>query len=158
MKNSWAKECSPGEGEPMSIRATIWTEGKTDWQHLKRSFDALGAGGQIEFKEHTVDFGDENLLKQCAASAREPIIYLQFFYLIEIKGDIVSKVEEPGSRYKQWGNNVYSFALPVPSHRIPENGVCIELTTRTRNFAHRTIMGGVSSFPLNSTLRAADTK
>ena len=29
--------------------------------------------------------------------------------------------------YKDWGNNSYSFVLPIPDHRQSLKGVCIEL-------------------------------
>jgi hypothetical protein len=43
------------------------------------------------------------------------------------KEELVNKVEEGTKGYKAWGNNVYSFAIPIPAHRTSEPGVCIEL-------------------------------
>lgn len=31
-----------------------------------------------------------------------------------------------GSNYKSWGNNVYSFCIPIPSHRSTHNNISIE--------------------------------
>ncbi len=81
----------------MSFHAVIWTEGKTDWQHLKRSFALLGAGDRIGFQEHQADFGDDNLLKQLNASAKEPHSVPTIFLFDRDTADIVAKVEEPGS-------------------------------------------------------------
>ena len=46
----------------MSVEATVWTEGKTDWKHLRRAFQVLGVQERIRFKEIAEDFGDDNLL------------------------------------------------------------------------------------------------
>jgi tetratricopeptide (TPR) repeat protein len=117
-----------GLGEDwMSTQAVVWTEGKTDWQHLKRSLYALGAEGRVSFHETETDFGDDALHKQCLASSREPHSLPTIFIFDRDKQDIVSKVNVPDSRFKDWGNNVYSFAIPTPPHRLPDNGVCIEL-------------------------------
>jgi hypothetical protein len=51
----------------MDAQAVIWTEGKTDWQHLMRAFRG---GTQIAFHEAETDFGDDQLLNQCTALAR----------------------------------------------------------------------------------------
>jgi hypothetical protein len=41
--------------------------------------------------------------------------------------DIVKKVTDGELDYKIWGNNVFSIALPIPSHRRDTPKVCIEL-------------------------------
>ena len=39
---------------------------------------------------------------------------------------ILKDVTVQDSPYKKWGDNVYSFAIPVPSHRTTTPNVCIE--------------------------------
>lgn len=110
----------------MDDRAIIWTEGKTDWMHLKHAFCVLDIGERVTFHELTEDFGDDQLLKQCVALARVPQSRPTIFLFDRDKPDIVSKVEDPVRGYKSWENNVYSFALPIPDHRKDQNAICIE--------------------------------
>ncbi len=110
----------------MEPEAIVWTEGKTDWQHLKRAFQALGVGTGIAFKELDGDFGDDRLFKQCSAFALEEQTRPTIFIFDRDKDDIVRKVEDPAQSYKSWGNNVYSFAIPIPSHRRDQSTTCIE--------------------------------
>jgi hypothetical protein len=39
---------------------------------------------------------------------------------------ILPKIDDIDRGYRSWGNNVYSFALPVPSHRSTTPKLCIE--------------------------------
>jgi RNA-directed DNA polymerase len=110
----------------MEPQATIWTEGKTDWRHLKRAFSVLRPGAQITFKELESDFGHDKLLKQCEAFALETQPRPTIFVFDRDNDDIVKKVTGSENIYKSWGNNVFSFAIPVPSHRNGDTIVCIE--------------------------------
>jgi hypothetical protein len=110
----------------MSVEAIIWTEGKTDWQHLKCAFQALGVGSRIGFHESDADLGDDQLLKQCSALARTPQAQPTIFIFDRDKDEIITKVQTPSSNYRMWGNNVYSFAIPIPPHRSNQSSICIE--------------------------------
>ncbi len=110
----------------MGAEAVIWTEGKTDWQHLKRAFQALGVGTRLAFEEFDNDFGDDQLLKQCAGLARVAQPLPTIFIFDRDKDEIVRKVEDANLSYKVWGNNVYSFAIPIPTHRNDQSVICIE--------------------------------
>ena len=107
----------------MDAQAIVWTEGKTDWQHLKRAFQALKVGPRAAFHEFESDFGDDQLLKQCTALARVLQPRPSIFIFDRDKDDIVGKVEDPVRGYKTWGNNVYSFALAVPPHRKGQSAI-----------------------------------
>lgn len=109
------------------VRAIVWTEGRTDWQHLKRAFGTLRVGSRIAFHESHTDFGDDQLLKQCAALARLPQPCPTIFIFDRDNDQIIGKVEDPGKPYRKWDNNVYSFAIPVPPHRENDSAICIEL-------------------------------
>ena len=111
----------------MDPQAIVWTEGKTHWQHLKRAFVALRVSQHIAFHESDVDFGDDQLLKQCIALAKVNQSVPTVFLFDRDNDQIVNKVVEPGRNFKAWGNNVYSFPVPVPPHRTGEPGACIEL-------------------------------
>jgi hypothetical protein len=110
----------------MGAEAIIWTEGKTDRQHLKRAFKALGIGPKLVFEESDRDWGDDQLFKQCAALARAAQRLPTIFIFDRDNDDIIRKVEEPTLGYKIWGNNVYSFAIPIPAHRKDQSAVSIE--------------------------------
>src|SRR4051794_26921074 len=56
----------------MKPEAVIWTEGKTDQQHLGRAFDKLGINGRYIFGGIDQISGDDQLLKQCIALSRVP--------------------------------------------------------------------------------------
>lgn len=61
----------------MVADAVTWTEGKTDWQHLKRAHEALKLSLPLEFNEETESMGDAMLLSQCKALARMPQVSVQ---------------------------------------------------------------------------------
>jgi RNA-directed DNA polymerase len=108
----------------MTADAIIWTEGKTDVQHLRRAADVLKFSRWLEFKPGE---GDDPLLKQCKALAKLPQAQPSIFIFDRDKPDITAEVLEDAKLYKTWGNNVFSFAIPVPDHRSNEPGVCLEL-------------------------------
>ena len=41
--------------------------------------------------------------------------------------NIIPKVHDDNRGFKDWGNGVYSFALPIPQHRKDNKEICIEL-------------------------------
>jgi GTPase SAR1 family protein len=106
----------------------IWTEGKTDHQHLKRAGDVLGIGYALKFEPaNGADMGDEQLFRLCRNLAMVAQARPTIFIFDRDNPEIVSRVNESGKAFKCWGNNVYSFAIPIPVHRRPDAGVCIEL-------------------------------
>lgn len=107
--------------------AVIWTEGKTDWQHLKHAAGVLGFRRSLRFEEQLGDFGDDQLLKQCQALARVSQPIPTVFVFDRDRPEIVSRVDDPARGYRAWGNNVFSLAIPVPAHRASSSGVCVEL-------------------------------
>jgi hypothetical protein len=107
------------------VDAIIWTEGKTDTQHLRRAFGVLKFQYKLALPV-SVDMGDDALLKQCLALSRAPQPTPTVFIFDHDNPAVVSKVTDNETSYKSWGNNVFSFAIPVPDHR-DDAGVCIEL-------------------------------
>ena len=115
------------------VRAQIMTEGKTDIYHLRAAFSNLQKKGL--FLSLAIDFvdlppekqGDSNLEKHCESLC---IVTPQFPVIAIFDRDnsaILKKVHDDSKGFKSWGNGVYSFALPVPSHRHEDPEVCIEL-------------------------------
>ncbi len=110
----------------MDTEGIIWTEGKTDWQHIKHAFRSLNIGGSLVFRESENDFGDDQLFKQCLALALVPQPVPTIFVFDRDKHDIITRVEDPTLGFKDWGNKVYSFALPLPPHRAAQPPISIE--------------------------------
>ena len=112
-------------------RVQLWPEGRTDWKHLKAAFQRLKAEGQftnleIDFQEDEDDMGDKELLAMCRTYSRtehsEPVICVFDRDL----PNTLKHVTDKGKDYKDWGNHVYSVALPVPEFRKETPGICIE--------------------------------
>jgi hypothetical protein len=105
----------------------IWTEGKTDAQYLARARDALEIARPIDFAQVNKDMGEDQLLKQCKALALTPQLRPTIFIFDRDNNDIVKQVEDPSKNYQTWGNNVFSFAIPIPDHRSDIASLPIEL-------------------------------
>ncbi len=119
---------------PPLAKPMLYTEGKTDWKHLKTAFASLKKMGMfpqldIEFLEYGDDtpMGDGELLKMCNSLWKLPHnSQPQILIFDRDKPDIVNQVTGKDKPYKSWGNNVFSFAIPIPAHRIDTGDVCIE--------------------------------
>lgn len=112
----------------------VYTEGKTDWKHLHAALTAFQRKGQfvdlkVDFDKSEDAVGDDALEKRCrflASAARQLIPHIHIFD--RDNPTMVSKVgSSTGGSFRNWGNNVYSFAIPTPDHRKETPNVCIEL-------------------------------
>lgn len=123
----------PTIGSRSKVVPTIFTEGKTDWKHLKiahskvteaRHFSDLN----ISFHEYEdeMNAGDMEMLETCKrrakASNTEPHIYI----FDRDNPKILKAIMEDGKPYKNWGNNIFSFAIPLPDHRTSTPNISIE--------------------------------
>jgi hypothetical protein len=115
------------------VRPLIITEGKTDWKHLKAALDRLRRAG--EFQQLEVDFleyeddlqmGDAELLKMCRVYCKTPRDRVTIFIFDRDNPSVLKDVQRGDADYKDWGNSVFSFALPVPSHRHNNPEISIE--------------------------------
>ena len=126
------------KGAYIESSGVIFTEGLTDtihlqkhWEYIKRfysenniSFWDYGMNGEKNYKQ---EMGGAELLKMCKEFAKikqtKKMIFIadcdDYRVAKEMEGNEVT-------RYKSWGNNVYSFTLPVPLHRKGQNNICIE--------------------------------
>ncbi len=104
----------------------VWTEGKTDWKILKKALQIRGTSYNIKFHEFEETMGHSKLLEKCKTFAEHnnttPMV---FVFDHDTKG-VVEDVTETGKLFKSWGNNVYSFAIPIPEHRLGHEGISIE--------------------------------
>lgn len=117
-------------------RALIVTEGPTDWMHLKHAWEMLqadysGLQGKFTFYEFQTtgdkkkDMGDGELSKICENCSKIPHVQKLIFISDRDKEDITKKMNGDGE-FRSWGNNTYSFALPVPTFRASAPGISIE--------------------------------
>ena len=111
----------------------VITEGETDWKHLKTALDKLKTlnchtNMLIEFFEYdkNTPAGGAEMLNMCEKFARLKQEKLHIFVFDGDDKSILKSIVEEGKDYRNWGNNVFSFALPLPSHRSSMLGVCIE--------------------------------
>ena len=71
--------------------------------------------------------GSEKLLRTLQTFADKDNLYPMIFIFDHDENAIVSQVSGQGQIYKDWGNNVYSFAIPIPPQRNGFAGVSIEM-------------------------------
>jgi len=120
--------------EEKSESALIFTEGKTDWKHLKAALHELQGRGmyktlRIAFMEYEDDIpmGDSELRKFCEQYSKFPSERKTICVFDRDDPGILRVVDGQDKPYKSWGNNVYSFAIPLVEHRPSLSDVCIEL-------------------------------
>ena len=124
----------------------VITEGATDWKHMKSAFASLASKSENNelFSKLSFDFleyepenspkesvyklsmGNTNLENLCENLSKIPQSK-KFIFIADRDNDKTNKkLSCQGKRYKSWGNNVYSFILPVPDHRKETPDICIE--------------------------------
>ena len=119
-------------GSNMTKVINVWTEGPTDWKHLKAAFIRLKAEGKfpnldINFHEFEDDMGDKDLLTHCRVLSKTDTHTIPYVCVFDRDvSDTVNKATAQGTNYKDWGNQVYSLVLPVPAHRMTTPDLCIE--------------------------------
>lgn len=120
----------------------VITEGATDWKHMKAAlnyfiqhekysmlnFDFLEYEPENSNKENCIKLkmGNTNLSSMC-----EQISKIQqsrkLIFIADADDDRTTKaLSEQGKPYKTWGNNVFSFVLPLPENRRDTPKICIE--------------------------------
>lgn len=126
-------------------KTLVITEGATDWKHMKAAMNALKdreeykelfEGLDFEFLEYEPSNSDSNstmkfemgwkeLLSMCKEYCRIPQPRKMIFIADRDVEKAVNAFEE-NKNAKKWGNNIYSFCLPVPKHREMTPNICIE--------------------------------
>ena len=84
----------------------------------------------IEFKEDEDDLdimGDNQLKNLCTQTSKLPQSQRLICIFDRDNPNILKDVTDRNKDFKNWGNNVFSFAIPVPDHRQEDEDVCIEL-------------------------------
>lgn len=123
----------PPQPETSKAQVMIFTEGKTDYIHLRAAHRYLQGQGKftnlvIYFKDDEEDFGDDKLLKLCASYSKHPIdhSYPAIFLFDNDNYQILKDANIFDKPFHAWERNVYSVKLPVPSHRKQSPDICIE--------------------------------
>lgn len=104
----------------------IVTEGKSDWKHFKKAREKSNIEEELSFYEFEGDMGDRQLLKLCESYSKLKNDKLLIFIFDRDNPEILKKVAGENEPFKNWGNNVFSFAIPVPTHREGYENVSIE--------------------------------
>lgn len=126
--------------------ALVITEGATDWKHIKTAFAVLSKSPEnkdvfdhLYFKfleyvpvatgaddELVIEMGNASLRSLCESYAKIPNDK-KYIFIADRDDDITNrKLSVSGKKFKNWGNNVYSFVLPIPDHRKTTPNICIE--------------------------------
>ena len=125
------------QGNPLVI-----TEGATDWKHMKASlnyfiqhekysalkFDFLEYEPENSKKENCIKLkmGNTNLSAMCKQISKVRQSRKLIFIADTDDDDTTKALSEKGKPYKTWGNNVFSFVLPLPNSRRDTPKICIE--------------------------------
>jgi hypothetical protein len=115
-------------------RPLVITEGKTDWRHIKYALYFFKSHG--EFTDISIDFfefdsdvemGDARLSQMCVNAAALPSERKKIFVFDRDNPKMAKEMSSESGSFKDWGNQVYSLCLPVPSFREKYKNLSIEL-------------------------------
>lgn len=107
-------------------KTLLVTEGRTDIQHIMAAAKSLGHGDSLDYFDVPADWGDsklEKLLEQLSKLKQNCTVIGIFDRDVE---KIVNGIEGNGQTFKNYGNNVYGFCLPVPLGREAYSNISIE--------------------------------
>lgn len=115
-------------------KTLVITEGKTDWKHLKSALEKLKEKEKysdldfdfFEYQDDKVINGDSGLQKLCEHAAKLPRKSPVIFIFDRDIPSTISQMHDELRGYKDWGNKIYSFCIPVPSFREGYKYVTIE--------------------------------
>ena len=127
-------------------RVLVITEGSTDWKHMKAAYEALKTDSQyseifdglnfdfLEYEEkdscnsspYKINMGCSQLVSLCENYAKLPQA-TKFICIADRDDRKTNKaLSVDGAEFKEWGNNVYSFILPLPKFRENTPEICVE--------------------------------
>jgi len=115
------------EKEEDTTKPLIFTEGKTDWKHLKKALERFKQNGlyanlDIKFEEYEYDMGDANL-DRMVESYRKTQQAKKYIFMFDRDND--KYIKKYGKEvFNNHGNNVYSFCIPKISSKLDK--ICIE--------------------------------
>lgn len=129
-----------------SEKTLIVTEGATDWRHLKAALKNLSELENdpyeyqlldVEFLQYNpknskkndllkLDMSCTHLVTMCEEFAKVKQVRKIIFIADADDKNTCKQLSQNGSKFKTWGNNVYSAVLPIPKHRKETPEICIE--------------------------------
>lgn len=128
----------------------IITEGASDWMHIKNAINTIKNDKsfpvelrdklnslEFEFLEYFptnyhdtsklgLDMGDSALIQMCIQFSKIEQKRKYIFIADRDKPSTIQTLDDNNLKFKKWGNNVYSFCIPIPQNR-KTNDICIEL-------------------------------
>ena len=105
----------------------VITEGKTDIQHILKAKEKLNITDlDVDFLPVKGDWGDSKLKDMLEYMAKAPQTRKIIGIFDRDVEKIVVDIEKNGQAFKDYGNNVYAFCLPVPQSRTNYNNISIE--------------------------------
>jgi RNA-directed DNA polymerase len=116
----------------------VITEGKTDWKHIKAALTELKSASLLpnlflNFHEYENEAkaGAPEILRECENRARRPNNFMPTIYIFDRDiREVVKNAMDGDKSYKSWGNNVFSFVIPLPQHREQTPEISIEFYYR----------------------------
>lgn len=147
--------------ETADNKPLIITEGSTDWKHFKAAYDSLSNDEQyaawlpqleFDFLEYEplnssvqanckLQMSCSELKAMCKNYSYTPH-KKKIIFIADNDDKDTKKVLGPSSTYVSWGNNVYSFCLPVPDFRKPD-AICVEHLYKDVDIKKEIEIGGV---------------
>lgn len=127
---------------PKLIRPRVITEGETDWKHLEASLAKLQQQGlfidvELDFHKSLKHAGGPNIKTMCMHYANTLQDQITIFVFDNDDPKVIKDVSGDGKEFKSWNNNVFSFVIPVPVHRILTPEVCIEMYYKDTEIARK---------------------
>jgi predicted ATP-binding protein involved in virulence len=115
-------------------KSLVITEGKTDWKHLKNALRVLKGEGKytnLDFDffeyENEPQMGFGELRSICEKYAKIPNHSKKIICIFDRdEPDILKTMGDDNTGYKYYQNYVYSFCIPIPSHRLGHEKISIE--------------------------------
>ena len=141
-------------------KALVITEGCTDWKHMLRAWHKLRSRyPELEEKFEFLQFGPSGdgdarlnlemgvttLVDMCSQYAKLPQPR-KLVFISDTDEPAKSKaLREEGKAFRSWGNNVWSFEIPVPeSRKDVKPGICIEHYYSDEEIVTEKVIGGIS--------------
>ncbi len=126
--------------------ALVITEGSTDWKHMLAAYNSLKALEENDYIFKNMEFkflqyepknskkenglklemGSKQLLQMCKSFANLRQQRKLIFIADRDEKEINDQLGNIANGFKDWGNNVYSFILPLPRHRDETPQISIE--------------------------------
>lgn len=120
----------------------IITEGQTDWMHIEHAFNQLSLDS-FQFLQYTDTMGGSVLRQICQTYAKIPHTKPIICIFDSDNDTCISLHDDLEDGIKDWGNNVYSFCIPVPDFRDADPNISIEMYYPDSILKTETVIDGV---------------